>query len=743
MYLKSIKVAGFKSFADQQIIRFDNPFTCIVGPNGCGKSNIIDAVKWVIGESSAKNLRGSALTDVIFNGSTSRKPLGVAKVELIFDNSKQRLKGQWAAFKEISLSRVLYRDGQSNYYLNQTKCRRKDIIDLFLGTGLGPRSYAIIEQGMVNKFIDAKPMDMRLQVEEASGVSKYKEKRKETLSKLTEARENLDRLTDLRQELERRVKSLEKQSEKALQYQDYKENWAGARQELYSTLWRSAQEDFHQSSKNLEEKKANLESEQKTYQDFQASHARLFLEVEQQEEVVFESNRTTANLKGELKDLQHQWQKNQERKDYLSQDLKEHQQVQKNLLLKIQELENNQQSQEKHQELSQSTFELKQASNQAKENLEASQTQQDKLAQSYQNLLKRRQAPQSQADVLNAQIKNLEQQILKGKQILNKAMPEQKELKEELEHWQEKKTQINLSSLKEQLENIEHNLQERENTSEQLQEKLLELKQSKVLLETQCKALEQKINHSQKQLENIDSKPLDFLEENFPGYRTLFKDIDVKQSYFAPLAEILADTQIVQVSKKPDVEHFKNVLSRKVHLCWGEKSSFHFSDTPVTLPSFMKNYELLETWDDLEQLINSSALEKQSEKIWILPNGALLSDNWFSPIYQTEKKSRAQMTLEKTKAQKEKEEKEQELLETKKKIQSLQDQSIQLKQVRSDLKRQRQSLGQQFQQTQALEQKAHLKIDYLKKTLDEKKHYYVQVEKETKEDKEKIEQHRE
>ena len=247
MYLKSIKVAGFKSFADLQVINFDHPFTCIVGPNGCGKSNIIDAVKWVIGESSAKNLRGSQLTDVIFNGSTSRKPQGMAKVELIFDNSQGRLLGQWSAFKEISLSRVLYRDGQSHYYLNQTRCRRKDIIDLFLGTGLGPRSYAIIEQGMVNKFIDAKPMEMRLQIEEAAGVSKYKEKRKETFQKLEEAQENLDRLSDRREEIEKRVKSLQKQSEQAKKYQELKESWATQRLELYALLWSSAHIDFEKS----------------------------------------------------------------------------------------------------------------------------------------------------------------------------------------------------------------------------------------------------------------------------------------------------------------------------------------------------------------------------------------------------------------------------------------------------------------------------------------------------------------
>src|SRR5690554_174194 len=167
MRLKYIKLAGFKSFVDVTKVPFPHQMTCVVGPNGCGKSNVIDAVRWVLGESSAKNLRGDAMTDVIFNGSSARKPVSQASVELVFDNSSGRIQGEYGHYAEISVKRVVSRDGRSDYYLNQTKCRRRDITDLFLGTGLGPRSYAIIEQGMISRLIESKPQELRVFIEEA------------------------------------------------------------------------------------------------------------------------------------------------------------------------------------------------------------------------------------------------------------------------------------------------------------------------------------------------------------------------------------------------------------------------------------------------------------------------------------------------------------------------------------------------------------------------------------------------
>ncbi|HEY5972062.1 MAG TPA: AAA family ATPase, partial [Pseudoxanthomonas sp.] len=210
MRLSTIKLSGFKSFVDPTTLHLPTNMTGVVGPNGCGKSNIIDAVRWVMGESSASRLRGDSLTDVIFSGSSARKPVSQATVELVFDNSDHAIggaasMGSVAAFNEISVKRTVSRDGQSQYYLNGTKCRRRDITDLFLGTGLGPRSYSIIEQGMISQIIEARPEDLRIYLEEAAGISKYKERRKETETRIRHTRENLDRLGDLREEITKQL----------------------------------------------------------------------------------------------------------------------------------------------------------------------------------------------------------------------------------------------------------------------------------------------------------------------------------------------------------------------------------------------------------------------------------------------------------------------------------------------------------------------------------------------------------
>ena len=223
MRLSTIKLSGFKSFVDPTTLHLPTNMTGVVGPNGCGKSNIIDAVRWVMGESSASRLRGDSLTDVIFSGSNARKPVSQATVELIFDNSDHTISGEYASFNEISVKRTVSRDGTSNYYLNGTKCRRRDITDLFLGTGLGPRSYSIIEQGMISQIIEARPEDLRVYLEEAAGISKYKERRKETETRIRHTRENLDRLGDLRDEISKQLEHLKRQARQAEQYQALQE----------------------------------------------------------------------------------------------------------------------------------------------------------------------------------------------------------------------------------------------------------------------------------------------------------------------------------------------------------------------------------------------------------------------------------------------------------------------------------------------------------------------------------------
>ena len=224
MRLTKLKIAGFKSFVDPTTITFPSSLTGVVGPNGCGKSNIIDAVRWVMGEISAKHLRGDSMADVIFNGSSARKPLGAASVEMVFDNSDGKIGGEYAAYNEVALRRAVSRDGTSDYFINGVKVRRKDITQLFLGTGLGTRSYAIIEQGMISRIIEARPDDLRAFLEEAAGISRYKERRRETENRIGHTRENLDRLNDVREEVEKQIRHLQRQAASARRYQGLKED---------------------------------------------------------------------------------------------------------------------------------------------------------------------------------------------------------------------------------------------------------------------------------------------------------------------------------------------------------------------------------------------------------------------------------------------------------------------------------------------------------------------------------------
>ncbi|HRD64593.1 MAG TPA: chromosome segregation protein SMC [Candidatus Competibacter sp.] len=260
MRLSKIKLVGFKSFVDPTVLHLPSNLIGIVGPNGCGKSNIIDAVRWVMGESSARSLRGETMTDVIFNGAASRKPVGQASIELVFDNGQGRLGGPWASYAEIAVKRLVGRDGQSSYFLNGTRCRRRDIADIFLGTGLGPRSYAIIEQGTISRIIEARPEDLRVFLEEAAGVSKYKERRRETETRIRHTRENLERLRDVRDELGRQLQHLQCQARAAGQYREYRAEERRLKAELLTLRWRSLRSDLQAQEQALRQQETALEA---------------------------------------------------------------------------------------------------------------------------------------------------------------------------------------------------------------------------------------------------------------------------------------------------------------------------------------------------------------------------------------------------------------------------------------------------------------------------------------------------
>lgn len=330
MHLKQLKLAGFKSFVDPTVVHFPSQLVAVVGPNGCGKSNIIDAVRWVMGESSAKNLRGESMIDVIFNGSSNRKSVGQASVELVFDNSLGRLTGPFASYGEIAVKRVVTRDGDSSYYLNGSRCRRKDITDIFLGTGAGARGYSIIGQGTISRLIEAKPEELRAFLEEAAGVSKYKERRRETVQRISHTRENLTRVADIREELDKQLARLERQAKAAERYTLLKEEEKLCRAEILALKWQEFAKQQSVKQQELQELAVIYEQHQSTLtglnaqrtdlnerlhdatdasQQIQTTFYQLGTEIARLEESMQQQERDKKRLEQDRQQLQDDWQK--------------------------------------------------------------------------------------------------------------------------------------------------------------------------------------------------------------------------------------------------------------------------------------------------------------------------------------------------------------------------------------------------------------------------------------------------
>ena len=325
MRLTKIKLAGFKTFVDSTILTFPSNLTGVIGPNGCGKSNIIDAIRWVMGEASAKNLRGDSMEDVIFSGSSTRAPVGKANVELFFDNSVNMLDLKFAKYNEIVIRREVARDGVSNYYLNNTRCRRKDIREVFLGTGLGPRSYAIIEQGMISRLVESKPDEIRTYLEEAAGISKYKEKRRETEIRLKHTKENLSRLKDIMKEINSQLGKLERQAREAEGYKEHKSKERNLKLDIIALKWKSydtvitkiekeisaattnqekCKADLSNKDKLIEEEREKRTSEEETANEIQSEFYRIGSEIAKCESDIEHTQETETSRKLSLDEIE-------------------------------------------------------------------------------------------------------------------------------------------------------------------------------------------------------------------------------------------------------------------------------------------------------------------------------------------------------------------------------------------------------------------------------------------------------
>ncbi len=472
MRLSSLKLSGFKSFADSTTLNFKANRTAVVGPNGCGKSNVIDAIRWVMGESNARQLRGGSMQDVIFTGTAKRKPVGVASVELRFDNTYGKLGGAYNAYNELAVRRQVTREGKSEYFLNGTRCRRRDITDIFLGTGLGPRSYAVIEQGMINRLVDAKPEEMRVFIEEAAGVSRYQARRRETLQHLEHTEQNLARLDDIAAELKSQLKTLKRQSEAAIQYKTLESQIRTFKIEILSfqaNQSQKLQQEYTVEMTALGEHFKLVRSESNTIEhDLEATSA-LFQRLIQQSSP-----------------LQHEWQQAEKKLSELKMTLEQKQSL--------------------FQQNSSSLLQLEQQKLQTKERLQLSELQVETLT--------------TQFDEQNEVLLALEQQTQTAEQNFTDIQTQQKQaqqqfeqLKVQVDQQQQKKLQMaaQIEQLGKSVQRIEQQKQTlhtqssqiraqvQDDEQAQLEQLQQQLQQQIIVLETAIEQLQQNVQTQQDQ----------------------------------------------------------------------------------------------------------------------------------------------------------------------------------------------------------------------------------------------------
>ena len=487
MRLSSLKLSGFKSFADSTTLNFKANRTAVVGPNGCGKSNVIDAIRWVMGESSARQLRGGSMQDVIFTGTSKRKPVGVASVELRFDNTYGKLGGAYNAYNELAVRRQVTREGKSEYFLNGTRCRRRDITDIFLGTGLGPRSYAVIEQGMINRLVDAKPEEMRVFIEEAAGVSRYQARRRETLQHLEHTEQNLARLEDIAAELKSQMRTLKRQSETAIQYKTLETQVRTLKIEILSfqaNQSQKLQQEYTVEMNELGERFKLVRSESHTIEhDLEATSA-LFQRLIQQSSPLQQewqqAEKKLAELKMTLEQKQSLLQQNSSSLVQLEQ-----QKVQTKERLQLSELQVETlttQFDEQNEQL----LELEQQTQAAEQNFTDVQAQQKQAQQQFDQLKTQVEKQQQQKLQMAAQIEQLSKNVLRIEQQKQTLQTQSSQIRAQVQDDE----QAQLEQLQQQLQ---REIVELETAIEQLQQNLQSQEDQQHLNKTDAQSLKTEI----------------------------------------------------------------------------------------------------------------------------------------------------------------------------------------------------------------------------------------------------------
>ncbi|QSQ94675.1 chromosome segregation protein SMC [Acinetobacter indicus] len=512
MRLSSLKLSGFKSFADSTTLHFKANRTAVVGPNGCGKSNVIDAIRWVMGESSARQLRGGSMQDVIFTGTAKRKPVGMASVELRFDNTYGKLGGAYNAYTELAVRRQVNRDGKSEYFLNGTKCRRRDITDIFLGTGLGPRSYAIIEQGMINRLVDAKPEEMRVFIEEAAGVSRYQARRRETMLHLDHTSQNLSRLEDIASELKGQLKTLKRQSETALQYKTLESQIRSIKIEILSFQCEQSsrlQQEYTVQMTELGEQFKLTRSELSTLEHDLGNTSELFQRLIQQ---------STP--------LQNEWQQAEKKLAELKMTLEQKQSlVQQNSSTLAQLQEQKAQTKERLQLIDLQLETVLSQQEQYTEQLQQAEQSTQEQAQAVQQLKAQQQQVQQQFEQIKAQVEKQQQQKL---QMLA----------------QSEQLLKNISRIEQQKDPLQQ--QSSSLQSQAQQDEIEQLNQDKAQLSQQLAELEQQIQAQQQQLQQAHS----LLNQHKNSSTELKSEIQVLQAEQKNLNQLL-----IKNSPKQQLQH--------------------------------------------------------------------------------------------------------------------------------------------------------------------------------------------
>lgn len=570
MRLSSLKLSGFKSFADSTTLHFKANRTAVVGPNGCGKSNVIDAIRWVMGESSARQLRGGSMQDVIFTGTAKRKPVGVASVELRFDNTYGKLGDAYNAYNELSVRRQVNRDGKSEYFLNGTKCRRRDITDIFLGTGLGPRSYAIIEQGMINRLVDAKPEEMRVFIEEAAGVSRYQARRRETMLHLDHTTQNLARLEDIASELKSQLKTLKRQSETAIQYKALESEIRTIKVEVLSFQCEQSarlQQEYTLSMNELGESFKLVRAELTTLEHDLTATSELFQRLIQQstplQQEWQQAEKKLAELKMTLEQKQSLFQQNTAT---LSQLEQQKAQTKERLQLIELQLESLVDQQENQQENLQQQDYLAQQQSQQFQDLKAQQhTQAEQYAQVKAQVEQQQQKyvhMQAQSEQLAKNISRIEQQKQTLTQQFAQIQPQDQQ--EGMQQLHDEKTRLQAEML-----TLEQNIQDSTQQLATLQTNYNEHK-------AQCATLKSEIQILQSEQKNLNQlliKQSPKAQANVVQLMQVLQLADVAKPHANLIEKFLAKWLSAQVVEADTEFQDSRARQLKVHVTLNSKTS--------------------------------------------------------------------------------------------------------------------------------------------------------------------------